>query len=180
MEPMHQESKDKQEVTTIKPDKIIMSNQLQSLLLLLSGGVLILLTLAAIAINMDDFQSSGVMGFVPVVLMGMIFVFILLPRFFSLIGSVSEGVGMIEISNQVRVTGLLGGNERYYPLEDVAKMNLYKQHFELTLSNGREFSFSTADYSVAQLKAFFSHIGLHCTHESDCTLIMGRPAPMEN
>jgi len=164
-------------VTTIKPDKITMSNQLQSLLLLLCGGVLILLGLAAIAINMDDFQSSGAMDFVPVALMGVILVFILLPRFFSLMWSVSEGAGMIEISNQVRVTGLLGGNERYYPLEDVAQMSLYKQHFELTLSNGQEFSFSTPDYSVAQLKAFFSHIGLHCTHESDCTLEMERSVP---
>jgi len=161
----------------MKPDKIIISNQLQLILLLLGGGILILLTLAAIAINADDLQPSGAMGFVPVALMGGLLVFILLPRFFRLIGVVSGQSATIEISDQVRVAGVFGGHQRCHTLEDVTKVSLYKRHFELTLSNGQEFSFSTADYSVAQLKAFFSHIGLHCKHESDCTLEMVRPAP---
>jgi hypothetical protein len=105
-------------------------------------------------------------------------VLILLPRFFKLIGLVSGQPAMIDISDQVRVSGVFGGNARLYPLKDVAQVHLYKRHFELTLSNGQLFSFSSADYSVAQLKAFFSHIGLHCTHESDCTLIMDRSAPI--
>jgi len=174
---MHHVNKREQEMTTIKPDKIIISNQLQPVLLLLGGGILILLILIAMAINADGLQSSDAMGFVPVALMGGLLVFILLPRFFKLIGLVSSQPAMLEISGQVRMEPLFGGHKRSYPLADVAKMSLYQQHFELTLSNGQEFSFSTADYSVAQFKAFFSHIGLHCRHESDCTLEMVRPEP---
>jgi len=129
-------------------------------------------------INADGLQSSDAMGFVPVALMGGLLVFILLPRFFNLIGLISSQPAMLEISDQVQMESLFGGHKRHYPLEDVTKMSLYKQHLKLTMSNGQEFSFSTSDYSVAQLKAFFSHIGLHCKHESDCTLEMVRPEPL--
>jgi len=159
-----------------KPDKIIISNQLQPVMLLLGGIVLMSLILIAIGINADTSQSSGMVGFLPVVLMVVLLVFILMPRFFKLIGLMAGQPAMIEISDQVRTAGIFGGNERCYPLDDVVQVSLYKRHFELTLRQGQELSFSTANYSVAQLNAFFSHIGLHCTHESECELVMSRPA----
>ena len=81
---------------------------------------------------------------------------------------------MIEISDCVRTRNLSGSNEQQYPLEDIAKVSVYKKHFELTLSSGRMFSFSSSDYSVEQLKQFFFRLGLHCQHESECTLVMDR------
>jgi len=161
-------------MTTIKPDKIIISNRFQLILLLLCGGLLILFLLVVIVINADGIRSGNAMDFVLVALMGVLLVFILLPRVFRLIGLMSGQPAMLEISDQVRMANAFGNRQLCYPLEDVAKISLYKRHFELTLRDGQEFSFSTAGYSAAQFKAFFSHIGLHCTHESDHALEMAQ------
>jgi len=141
-------------------------------MLLSFGAVLLILLIPVLLyISFGAGDSSGLGVLVPLLVLA--FMVFALSKFFRS-GSDLSQPAMIEISDCVHTRNLSGSNEQQYPLEDIAKVSLYKKHFELTLNNGRMVSFSSADYSVVQLKLFFTHLGMHCQHESDCTLIMDR------
>lgn len=144
--------------------------------MLLSFGAILFVLLIPVFLYInfgsDSVRGSGGLGVLAPLLVLAFMVFALSKFFRS--GSDLSQPAMIEISDCVHTRNLSGSNEQQYPLEDIAKVSLYKKHFELTLNNGRMVSFSSADYSVVQLKLFFTHLGMHCQHESDCTLIMDR------
>ena len=157
--------------TMDKPEKIIMSKHGGGMLLSFGAILLALLIPVLLYISFGAGGSDGLGVLVPLLVVA--FMVFALSKFFSS-GSDLSQPAMIEISDCVHARSLSGSNEQQYPLEDIAKVSLYKKHFELTLSSGRMFSFSSGDYSVEQLKLFFSRLGMHCQQESECTLIMKR------
>ena len=162
-----------------RPEKIILSKHGFAVLLLFGTLVLCFLIPLDIYLNLtaDSIPDSGGLGVLFLLLFIPYLVFLLV-RLLRQSGSILGLPVMLEISDCVRTKCVFGTNEQQYPLEDIAEVNVRKKDFELTLNNGREFSFSRGAYSVAQLKSFFAAIGMHCRHESECSLAMNRsPAP---